>query len=47
MGGLIDGFIAPDVPVVLSAWHNQWSSVRDETHNIVSGIEKGYLEVSE
>jgi hypothetical protein len=46
MGGLIDGFFLPDVPVVLDPWHLRWSRVRDEKHNVVPHVRKGYLEVS-
>ncbi|WP_156753061.1 hypothetical protein [Mycobacterium sp. 1245801.1] len=46
MGGLIDGFIAMDHPAALLTWELTWSSVRDEQHNVVPGVSKGYLEVS-
>jgi hypothetical protein len=46
MGGLIDGFIEPDNPTILRVWDLRWSSVRDEDHNVVPGVRKGYLEVS-
>lgn len=46
MGGLIDGFVAVDVPAALASWEFRWSSVRDEQHNVVPGVNKGYLEVS-
>ena len=46
MGGLVDGFILPDVELVLRPWDVRWSSVRDEQHNVVVGESKGYLEVS-
>ncbi|OBJ73334.1 hypothetical protein [Mycobacterium sp. 1274756.6] len=45
MGGLIDGFIEPDVPQILGVWDYRWSTVRDEQHNEVPGARKGYLEV--
>ncbi|KAA1431089.1 MULTISPECIES: DUF6932 family protein [Mycolicibacter] len=47
MGGLIDGFVAAaDNPAALMTWDLMWSSVRDEQHNVVTGVSKGYLEVS-
>nr|WP_157886188.1 hypothetical protein [Mycobacteroides saopaulense] len=46
MGGLIDGFFLPDVAIILKPWDEKWSSVRDETHTVVPGVRKGYLEVS-
>ncbi|MEX3755542.1 hypothetical protein ABFW00_06835 [Mycobacteroides abscessus] len=46
MGGLIDGFVAIDDPAALTTWDQTWSSVRDEQHNVVPGVSKGYLEVS-
>nr|WP_131812162.1 hypothetical protein [Mycobacterium mantenii] len=46
MGGLIDGFVAMDHPVALSTWELTWSSVRDEQHNVVPGVNKGFVEVS-
>jgi hypothetical protein len=46
MGGLIDGFILPDQPVQLRPFDLLWSKVRDEHHNEVPGVRKGYLEVS-
>lgn len=45
MGGLIDGFVAVDLPPVLDPWDLMWSSVRDQHHNVVPGVQKGYLEV--
>jgi hypothetical protein len=45
MGGLIDGFVAMDHPAALSTWELTWSSVRDEQHNVVPGVSKGFLEV--
>jgi len=46
MGGLLDCFILPDAPQVLSVWDIRWSSVRDQQHNVVPDARKGYLEVS-
>lgn len=46
MGGLIDGFVAIDHPAALAPWNIMWSSVRDEHHNVVTGVNKGFLEVS-
>jgi hypothetical protein len=46
MGGLIDTFILPDEPVQLRPFDLLWSKVRDENHNEVLGVRKGYLEVS-
>jgi len=46
MGGLIDTCILPDQPLVLRPFDLLWSKVRDENHNEVLGVRKGYLEVS-
>ncbi|MBS1696621.1 MAG: hypothetical protein JST91_30940 [Actinobacteria bacterium] len=46
MGGLIDSFVAIDHPMALSPWELTWSSVRDQHHNVVPGVSKGFLEVS-
>jgi hypothetical protein len=46
MGGLIDAFVALDLPPALAPWDLLWSKVRDQHHNEAPGVHKGYLEVN-
>ncbi len=46
MGGLMDVFILPDIPAVLTPWDTTWSQVKDSSGNLVPGATKGYLEVT-
>lgn len=44
--GLIDSYVAPDLPALRETWGERWSSVRDpETKTVISGHRKGYIKV--
>ncbi|MBJ8342821.1 hypothetical protein JGU71_28415 [Antrihabitans sp. YC3-6] len=41
MGGLLDVFIQPDVPVLLDPWHRIWSLVRDASGTEYLVLQRG------
>lgn len=47
MGGLVDAFPVPgNLQHVRDYFDNHWSSVTDQAKNVIAGLRKGYVEVS-